>query len=427
MRQDSERRKVEFPCSQQMQRTIERRAAFYRRSWNEKLNYTLAVLYEEREPDPEDTDMIRRVAYLRKRGELPRQQLSRAKSRLASIDQVSDRAVIPTPTTVSEVLQIYLEHKLKGRRSYARACKIVKVTITNHVLGDWTIASLTPKIIRQWHAGMVNRHVTANNALKLLRTAFRFCQRLDLVPDDPTNGVQRFREESRDRYVTPAEMPRLLYALGTAPVRPQAYFLIVLFTASRPGEVSVMKWADLDFVGRRWRKPTSKTGKPQEVVLIPIVYRLLQQLPKISEYVFPGQDLSQPWGESTVRKAWAQIRRVAKLPDVIAYDLRRTMASWMANQGVNLSTIQAVLNHATLQATHRYARLDVQTAGRALEGITRHMVGSSSVLAGLCAPLSPEEATQDGERVPEPAVSPGMALDDNQQATSPCIEMEWPG
>ena len=88
---------------------------------------------------------------------------------------------------------------------------------------------------------------------------------------------------------------------------------------------------------------------------------------------------------------------MAQLNDVTAYDLRRTTASWLANHGVNLSTIQCILNHATLQATHRYARLDVQTAGKALLGVTKHMAASNPFFAKLCAPLTFEDLPLDAQ------------------------------
>lgn len=382
---------VPFECSGELRREIERRAAFYGRTWDEELNHVLAVAYEQRTPDADDEDMSRRLGLMRAKGHLPSQQRAKVEQRLASIDRLPNDVELSRPTTVGELCHIYLEYKLKGRQSYVKVRGVIQCTMERGGFADVKLCDLTPGMIRRWHAGMASRHVTGNAGLKTLRTAFRFCQSLELVQNDPTVGITRFREDARDRYVTPSEMSRLLYALETSLPKPRAFFLTILFTASRPGEVAAMRWKDLDFVGMRWRKPTSKTGRSQEVVLNPIVYRLLRQLPQVSEFVFPGQDLSKPWDDSTQRKAWDRVRAVANLPGVWAYDLRRTMASWMAQHGMNLSVIQQSLNHSTLQHTSRYARLDVQTAGRALDGVSKHMTASNPFLSRLCAPLAPEE------------------------------------
>lgn len=426
-----------FPCSERERSEIERRAAFYGRTCSEEVAYTLAIMYELREPDPDDEDMIRRLRLMRAHGQLPSQLLEKVQERLASIDRLPTDIIIPRPTTVREVMGIYLQRKLQGRRSYASAKRTVAHTIENSVLADWKLSNLTPEIIVQWHSGMASRHVTGNKGLRLLRSAIRFCQCLGLVEVDPTSRVKHFQEEARERYVTPSEMPRLLYALEHAPLKPQTFLLTVLFTASRPGEVSVMRWRDLDFVGLRWRKPTSKTGRSQEVVLNPVVYRLLRQMPKVSEWVFPGQDRSRPWASCSYQKEWRSIRHVAKLPDVIVYDLRRTMASWATIHGINLSTVQKMLNHSTLQATHRYARLDVETAGRALEGITKHMTAASPFFAQLCEPLAAEELPVEaalssesspviGQRSSAPPET-AQAEGQEERALKGPLEMEWPG
>jgi len=421
-----------FPCSGEMQAEIERRAAFYGRTWDEELNYTLAVMYEQRKPDPDDDDMNRRLRYMRTRGFLPSQQRAEADARLATIRRLPNGATVLRPTTVREACEIYLEYGLKGRPSYNNTRRTIRHTIENSGMGEMRLSDLTPGFIKQWHAGMASRHVTGNKGLKTLRTALRLCREFELFDgEDPTKGIQRFREDARKRYVTPREMPRLLYALETSDPKPRAFFLTCLFTASRPGEVSLMRWRDLDFVDMRWRKPTSKTGQAQEIVLPPIVYRLLRELPEVSEFVFPGNDLAVPWDESTYRKAWKRVRAVAQLNDVTAYDLRRTTASWLANHGVNLSTIQCVLNHATLQATHRYARLDVQTAGKALSGVAKHMAASNPFFAKLCAPLTFEDLPLEAQASRE-----AWSLSHNSEQEAPLGEgpadldrsdMEFPG
>ncbi|MDI3467914.1 MAG: hypothetical protein OJF50_006735, partial [Nitrospira sp.] len=406
-------------------------AAFYGRTWDEELNHILAVAYEQREPDAGDADMERRLNELRRRGELPSQKRARMEVRLASIDRLPEGVDVPRPTTVKELCDIYLEYKLKGRRSYANVRRTVRNTMEQTGFADVKLSDLTSGVIKRWHAGMASRHVTGNNGLKTLRSAYRFCRSLELLDGDPTAGIKRFREDSRERYVLPGEMSRLLYALETSAPKPRAFFLTALFTASRPGEVAGMQWKDLDFVGMRWRKPTSKTGRSQEVVLNPIVYRLLRQLPQVSDYVFPGNDLSGPWASCTYQKHWRELRQVAELPDVIAYDLRRTMASWMAQHGLNLSVIQQSLNHSTLQHTSRYARLDVQTAGRALDGVSKHMAASNRFFNDLCAPLTPGEmlpevqALNEGEEAPQSFDTETRSSGDPFETDPP--DMEFPG
>lgn len=409
---------------------MQRRATFFGRTFEEEVAYWEAVLSGQRLPDPNDMELIQRLGVLRGQGLLPSQKRARVATRLAAIDRLPEGVDVPRPTTVKELCHIYLEYKLKGRRSYDNVRRTIRHTMEQNGFAEVKLCDLTPGMIKRWHAGMAFRHVTGNNGLKTLRSAYRFCRNLELVQEDPTAGIKRFREDARERYVTPSEMPRLMHALEGESFRVQAFFLTALFTASRPGEVASMQWKDLDFVGMRWRKPTSKTGRSQELVLNPIVYRLLRQLPQVSDYVFPGNDLSKPWDESTQRKAWSRVRAVAQLPDVTAYDLRRTMASWMAQHGLNLSVIQQSLNHTTLQHTSRYARLDVQTAGRALDGISKHMASSNRFFNELCAPLSPHELlpeVQGMKEAEEARPSDAQVRPQVESSEAKPEDMEFPG
>jgi len=67
------------------------------------------------------------------------------------------------------------------------------------------------------------------------------------------------------------------------------------------------------------------------------------------EYVFPGANgqghLADP------KRAWARVLKRAKITDLRLHDLRRSMASWMANSGANASLIQGALNHKDIKTT----------------------------------------------------------------------------
>jgi hypothetical protein len=138
---------MEFECPEPIRCVIERRMAFYDRTWDEELNYTLEVMYELRKPDPQDTDSIRRFEYLQKRGELPRQLLAKVEARLASIDLPPHGTIIPRPTTVREVFWVYMHYKVKGQRSKRCLRQIIGSVINGSVLADWPPSTLTPQIV----------------------------------------------------------------------------------------------------------------------------------------------------------------------------------------------------------------------------------------------------------------------------------------
>jgi integrase len=80
------------------------------------------------------------------------------------------------------------------------------------------------------------------------------------------------------------------------------------------------------------------------------VVELLRQLPRTSEWVFPG-DKGRHWSTTSAEKVWGLVRRRLNLDDIRLHDLRRICASYLAISGENLPTIQNVLNHRSLNPT----------------------------------------------------------------------------
>lgn len=65
------------------------------------------------------------------------------------------------------------------------------------------------------------------------------------------------------------------------------------------------------------------------------------------------------------RAVWDRVREKAGLQDVIFHDIRRTFASWLAEEGVSLHMIAELLNQSTARVTEIYARFQ-RGAGREL-------------------------------------------------------------
>ncbi|MCP4263632.1 MAG: hypothetical protein GY774_39915 [Planctomycetes bacterium] len=57
---------------------------------------------------------------------------------------------------------------------------------------------------------------------------------------------------------------------------------------------------------------------------------------------------------SRLSKEFRNIRQKAKLPDVILYDLRKTLGSWMAANGFTPTQIAAQLGHSSYKTSELY-------------------------------------------------------------------------
>jgi len=192
--------------------------------------------------------------------------------------------------------------------------------------------------------------------------------------ENPAAGIQMFKEEKRDRYMQPHELPAFMKALKTEEnIFLQAFFLLALMTGQRKGELRSMKWADIDFHQNVWRLPETKPGRPHLLPLPTAAVQILEGLPRVSgnEYVFPGKN-----GDHlvNVNKAWARIREAAGFSGLRIHDLRRTLGSYLAASGKSLVLIGKALGHSQVQTTAIYARLDLAPVREALEENARQVL-----------------------------------------------------
>ncbi len=148
-------------------------------------------------------------------------------------------------------------------------------------------------------------------------------------------------------------------------------FQVQLLTAQRPGEVRVMRWADVDLEAGWWSIPGSltKNGKPHRVPLVGRAVEILEARREHAEdeakFVFenrPGAGSIAHRG----KKAAAILSRSLSFT-FRAHDLRRTAATRMAEAGVTRDHIARVLNHveAGPAATRVYDRYEYDAEKRA--------------------------------------------------------------
>jgi integrase len=246
--------------------------------------------------------------------------------------------------------------------------------------------------VAQWHSrlGQSSGLFSANRALELMSIVFNRSISWDLVDKNPTKGISKFRTQPRERFLQIDEFPRFFAALST--LRNEVmkdFFLMCLWTSARRGNVMAMAWDQVDLNTRQWRIPRTKNGSSQVVALIPeaiaVLKRRLEER-KDSLWVFPTVDNRNATGHITKPEtAWSELTARAGIADLRIHDLRRSLASWMAMTGANISTIQATLGHRELKSTQIYARLASSGQRKAM------MTASSKIMEFAGIPAEAQE------------------------------------
>ncbi|MFP3477991.1 tyrosine-type recombinase/integrase [Burkholderia ambifaria] len=252
-------------------------------------------------------------------------------------------------------------------------------------LASRQLSQITKMDIGQLFAKIGKSHkVTANRVLALVSSIFGKAIEWGIWSQmNPCHGIRKHSEVSRDRFLHPDELPKFfehLLAYPNATVRD--YVLMSLLTGARRSNVLAMRWDQVNLERAEWRIPDTKNGTPQSVPLVPDAIAILEARKKLdvcggSPYVFPGSGESGHLVEP--KKAWKIILDRAGIADLRLHDLRRTMGSWQAGTGANLSVIGRSLNHKSTQTTAIYARLWMEPVRNSMEAAAEAMLAAARI------------------------------------------------
>ncbi len=240
------------------------------------------------------------------------------------------------------------------------------------------LSEITRGDVEALHARIGKDHgkYIANRTVALIHHVFaKTAASCGFTGGNPAHGVEKFREESRDRFLQADELPRFFEALEAEPELFRDFFMLALLTGARRANVQSMAWEDVNLERNVWRIPMTKSGEAVTVPLVPEAATILRrrQLDRAPVYVFPSfgksGHLTEPKG------AWKRIITRAGLAGLRIHDLRRTFGSWQAAAGVSLHTIGKSMGHKNQSTTAIYARLAIDPVR---DGVN---AGTSAMLA----------------------------------------------
>ena len=275
--------------------------------------------------------------------------------------------------TFGALCTLYMdEHSRPHKRSWKDDERRIKKYVVPKI-GGRRVRDVTHKDVVALHNRLGQKHVyEANRVMALISSVVEFGRKIGVVSEghvNPSKGVQKFKEEKRDRWVTPAELPALLEAIEECPhLYVRAALLLYLLTGVRKNELLRARWEDVDLERGELRLPETKSGRTHFLPISTAALDVLRQIPRQADnpHVFPGRN---PGGHLVnIQKSWLSIRKAANLEDIRLHDLRRTVGSWLATSGVSLQIVGRILNHSNIATTHKvYAHLANDPIRGALE------------------------------------------------------------
>ena len=302
-----------------------------------------------------------------------------------------ERGVDMTPeaATISELVARFIADRRARERAYrtvARYDDIARLQINPH-LGTIQLAKLKPAHVSGWlttlatRGGVTGRPLSpksVKHAFNLLDTALRWAVRLDLVPLNPCDRVDKpTAGRSQARALTDDETTRFFAAADAT--RWSSYFRIAVSTAARRGELCALRWSDVDFErrevtisrnmietntpGARLVEKTTKTDRARVIPFGTLAYealraqRSLQAKDRLaygtlfsdSGHVFQTP-LGGPVAPYLATDAFRAIRTRLCITASL-HSLRHSAATRMLASGVDVRTVAAVLGHSSAATT----------------------------------------------------------------------------
>ncbi len=310
----------------------------------------------------------KRVALGRYEELSPEEARHRAGLVIDRIKQGLDPRPLPParPPTVADLAERYMEAHVRVNcrpRTVETFERLLRLYILPE-LGALALTEVDRPQAAALHRKLCAKPYQANAALDVLARMFRLAEAWGMTPArrNPCRSIRRYKEVRRERFLAPEEYRALARVLDEAEadgsVFPTAIpaIRLLLLTGCRRDEIVTLKWDDVDRRAGELRLRDGKTGW-RSVPLTPAVEHVLASVPRIA---------GNPWVITGRRKRdrlksldeiWGVLRARAGLEDVRLHDCRHSYASRALALGEGLSMIGALLGHARVATTARYAHL----------------------------------------------------------------------
>ena len=218
--------------------------------------------------------------------------------------------------------------------------------------------------VSKLHQHMQSTPYQANRTIAMLSKFFNWCEQNGHRDNgsNPCRHIKRYKEQKRERFLSPEELSRLSRALKdaekeqTATPWSIAAIRLLIFTGARLNEILTLKWEYVDFDLKQIRLPDSKTGR-KSIYLNDPALDLLAGVPRTEGNPFVICGARKGRNLVNLQKPWRRIRSAAGLDDVRLHDLRHTFASFGAIGGISLPIIGGLVGHSQPGTTARYAHL----------------------------------------------------------------------
>lgn len=264
--------------------------------------------------------------------------------------KLSGQAVHPTQMTVAQVLEDYA-HFVENEREATRLGYAIE-----HLLDFWedgTLDRVNKETIKTYVDSSPRAKGTVRRELTCLRAAINHAVSMNRVLPIAKFFIPK-GGKSKDRWLTRAEMARLLRAAGQEfrskfPLR--LFIVIAFYTGARRNAIMELEWSQIDFdsctmdFNKSGQDETNKRRSriPIPRKLLPHLLRRYRYSKDKSPFVFHQK--TEPYNKvESIVKGFRGACLRAGLNNVTPHTLRHTRVSLLVQSGEKISDVAAFMN-----------------------------------------------------------------------------------
>jgi integrase len=252
-------------------------------------------------------------------------------------------------------------------------------------LGELRPEDVTRGDIRGLISKIADRAPTqANRTFAAIRRVFSWAIGEDLLVASPCAGLKMpAKEQPRDRVYSNEEIRAIFAAVPGTEL--EHLVSLIFFTGVRSEEARSARWSELDLESKLWTIPREKS-KNRESHPVPLsegALRVVEGLKRAvgNEFLFLAP--TKTGFMDHPQKAIVRVRESSKVADFRLHDVRRTVATRLAQLGALDAIVEAVLGHTPPKLKRTYNRYQpVREMRSALQAWSAHL---ERIVAGQAA------------------------------------------
>jgi integrase len=183
-------------------------------------------------------------------------------------------------------------------------------------------------------------------ARRAVSAFFRWTMEEGWTTANPVIGTRKPADpKPREHVLTDTELVRVWNACGEDDFGRIVRLLILL--CSRRAEIGGMRWSEIDLDAGTWTLPAerSKNHRAHTIPLPPAALKIIESVPQTTRDHLFGDRAGEGFTSWSRCKVDLDRRLTAKIKPWRIHDLRRSVATKMADIGIEPHHIEAVLNH----------------------------------------------------------------------------------